>query len=82
MTTTASDMRDALAALYEAARTMCDPEHCMYDIRDRLPWRKLADKAQAVLRETCPRCAEPLWHGIASTWCPRCTNDRGERGRE
>ncbi len=38
-----------LQRLYEAARCMADPEHCLHGQRTHLPWRALADQARAAL---------------------------------
>lgn len=39
----------ALASLHEAARVMSDPEHCFYENREHIPWKKLAEQAKAAL---------------------------------
>jgi len=39
-----------LERLYEAARCMADPEHCLHASREHLPWRELAAQAQAAIR--------------------------------
>ena len=39
-----------LERLYEAARCMADPEHCLHAQREHLPWQALADQAQAAIR--------------------------------
>ena len=39
-----------LERLYEAARCMADPEHCLRAYREHLPWLALADQARAAIR--------------------------------
>lgn len=38
-----------LERMYEAARCMADPEHCLHAQRDELPWNALADQARAAI---------------------------------
>jgi hypothetical protein len=45
----APELLAELKRLYEAARTMADPEHCLHATREYLPWRTLADKARAAI---------------------------------
>lgn len=52
-----SDLREVnagllreLERLYEAARCMADPEHCLHAQREYLPWVELAAQAQAAIR--------------------------------
>ena len=45
----APELLAELQRLYEAARTMADPEHCLHATREYLPWCALADKARAAI---------------------------------
>lgn len=45
----APSMLEELQRMYEAARCMADPKHCLYEYREHLPWKDLADKARAIL---------------------------------
>ena len=45
----APELLEELQRMYEAARCMADPEHCLHEQREELPWRELADKARAAI---------------------------------
>lgn len=45
----APDLLAELERMYEAARMMADPEHCLYEHREHLPWKDLAAKAKTAI---------------------------------
>ena len=40
---------DELKRLYEAARCMADPEHCLHEQRESIPWKEMANKAKQAI---------------------------------
>lgn len=45
----APELLAEIERLYEAARCMADPEHCLHATRDFLPWADLANQAKAAI---------------------------------
>lgn len=58
-----------LERLYEAARCMADPEHCLHHTREYLPWNELAAQAKKAISQAYgqrPTCA----HGVGPSVSP------------